>query len=387
MSVKLDLVFGLTMYQPPTQFPWKFQEIAHESYRPVLRIIRQHPKARIGLNVTASVLEQTTKLAPDVLELIAGCHREGKIFLANTAAYHPIFPFIPQAERFWQMRENLRAYKEFLGINSTELSGGFYLPEMAISEDAVVTLGKEKVAWTVADDESYIAHYRIDPPFDCIPTYSGVAVLFQSHFWQNRISMGDHPSGRQFLAELKRGIKSWKGEDASGYVVIWMDFETFGHHIAGYAQRFFGELFGALEHDEEVTLTDPQVLLAHYPQKNIPHVPRGSQSTDREDYRFENYYPKWHDSRSYFHRLWWELAYLAMEIVRRIDENKNPDLVRIGHKMLYSCQTWQYTNGESHLAQLGLPYFGEVLCAGNSAEQEKGRKLLAELYRLTSAEG
>src|SRR3989344_8969187 len=94
----LNLVFGLHLYQPPTQASGVIKQIAAESYRPLLTIIRDHPRAYVCIDIAASALELLEVHAPDVIALAHACIQQKKLYLVNTAAFHPILPLLRRSE-------------------------------------------------------------------------------------------------------------------------------------------------------------------------------------------------------------------------------------------------------------------------------------------------
>ncbi|MDO8557791.1 MAG: hypothetical protein Q7S09_01190 [bacterium] len=378
----LNLVFGLHMYQPPTQMAEVIKQIATESYRPTLRIIKDHPKAYVCIDIAASALELLEVHALDVVDLIRECLEKKKLFLVNTAAYHPILPLLPRTEIERQIAQNLYALKKAFGMPS--IPHGCFLPEMAFSAEVLPALRRMQAGWTLADDVPYQALYGPHVPFNWVPSEQGTAIFLQSHLWQRRISFIGLPENRQyangrvFAGELCEGVRAWQGTDADGYMVIWLDFETFGHHHKHLEESFFPPLFDASSY-AELKLTDPDKLLLRYPKKDTV-IPAGSWSTSSEQWQSGNYFPLWADKHNSFHLHWWSLVHLALGITERAAD---PNIRRLGDKMVYSCQPWQYAQGNRELARAGLHYFERVLESGTVQEQVRGWELLGALYDLT----
>ena len=52
----------LHFYQPPTQAHEIVQRIANESYRPLVKVLLAHPKARIAVNMNAVLTEMLERV-------------------------------------------------------------------------------------------------------------------------------------------------------------------------------------------------------------------------------------------------------------------------------------------------------------------------------------
>jgi alpha-amylase/alpha-mannosidase (GH57 family) len=347
----IDLVFGLHLYQPPNQKPEVLERITKESYLPVIDLILSHPSARFTVDIAGSAIEILEKQNQGAyfLEKLKMAAISNKIHLVNTACYHPILPLLPQKETVRQAALNEECYKNLLQ-KSYRKSEGFFPPEMAFSPKFASVLGKLGYTWTVASDIPFACHHKCDPPFDWIPGQKNLAVFLRSNLWSNKIAF-DNLSGKTFARNLKQDLKKWFGEKR-GYLIIWLDWETFGHHRPNFVNRF---LLSFLDNLGGINLCFPSRLLSHYPTKEF-FLPSGSWSTSADDFHHKNYWPLWKSPGNEFHRLWWELA----EIILKIKGNAKKEAT-VFDKALYSCQPWQWSYGNKTLAKRGLGYFKEIL--------------------------
>jgi len=64
--------FLLHIYQPPIQIPPVIKQIVNESYRPIMDALRDHPEAKITLNINGTLTEQLNDYGyTDLIEIIA----------------------------------------------------------------------------------------------------------------------------------------------------------------------------------------------------------------------------------------------------------------------------------------------------------------------------
>lgn len=348
----IDLVFGLHLYQPPNQTLEILKKIAEESYLPVIDLILSHPRARFTVDIAKSAAENLAKCGEgkEFMKNLQKAVDLRKIALANTAAYHPILPLLSEREIKRQIVLNEMAYSDLFGHSPA----GLFPPEMAYSQKIIPVLEKLGYKWTITADTPFVClhNHNPDPPFDWITGQGEIAVFLRSDFWSTQIAF-NHATGKNFANDLRKELKKWFGRKR-GYLIIWLDWETFGHHRKNFIKSFLGPLLDNLDND--ISLCSPSDLLAIYPQKRS-EVPPGSWSTNAQDFWYKNYWPLWNSPHIEFHRLWWELV----KIILKIKENvRSEEQLSVFDKAAYSCQTWQYSQGNKELAKSGLIYFKKI---------------------------
>jgi len=347
----IGLVFGLHLYQPPNQDRGILKKIIRESYLPLIEAILFHNKAFFAVDIARSAIEKLEEIniGKESLEKFDEALELGKISLVNTAGYHPILPLIPEEEIIRQVKLN----EEKLLQMFHKKPKGVFPPEMALDAKTIKVLGEMGYRWSITDDVPFDVVYG-SVPFNWIPKQDGIAVFLRSNFWSNRIAFNSI-NGQDFIKTLENDLTSWFGNQ-DGYVTIWMDWETFGHHKKGFIENFINPFLVGIAESKKVHLVSPEYLLEKYPQKEI-EIPSGSWSTSASDFRNGNYWPLWKNPNNQFHQLWWELAETILETKKRI---KDEEVLTVFDKALYSCQTWQYSMGNRNLAIKGLEYFREI---------------------------
>jgi len=368
----IDLVFGVHLYQPPNQKLGILRKITEESYLPLIKAVLSHDKAFIAVDIARSAIEKLEEMNSDqeFLKKLEEALGIGKVSLVNTGAYHPIFPLIPEEEVIRQVKLNEAKLFQMFHQKPT----GVFPPEMALNAEVIEVLDKAGYLWTVTDDVPFSCCYG-SVPFNWVPKQkqSEIAVFLRSNFWSNRISFNS-VSGREFVEILEKDLTSWfRNQD--GYLIIWMDWETFGHHKKGFIESFINPFFDKVAESKKVHLVSPDYLLEKYPRKET-NIPSGSWSTSASDFRNENYWPLWKDPNNEFHELWWELANLILKIKGNI---KDEETLTVFDKAMYSCQTWQFSMGNKILAVEGLKYFREI---ASLKEAESIKKILDIIDKL-----
>ena len=124
----------LHIYQPPTQKPFWIHKITAESYRPILKQLKEFPKAKLTLNANGILLDHFDKYGEDdVLQLMRDLLERGQLELTGSAKYHPLLPFLPENEVIRQIKLNEETHRKYFG--DLHKPKGFFPPEMGFSKE------------------------------------------------------------------------------------------------------------------------------------------------------------------------------------------------------------------------------------------------------------
>src|SRR3990172_241364 len=231
----------LHFYQPPTQLPHVLRQIARESYRPLIRLLADHPHVKVTVNINAVLSETLVDGAhQDVVEGLAWLADRGQIEFTGSAKYHAILPLIPEAETRRQIRANEATNRRYFG--EVYVPRGFFPPEMCYSDrilGPVVDAGHE---WMVLSGVACHAQWPVDVVYAGNPLDAPICFVFRDDVLSNEVSFQNIDSTR-FLERLRDLGRKNPGDT---YVVTAMDAETYGHHIKGWEQAFLGQTFAAL---------------------------------------------------------------------------------------------------------------------------------------------
>src|SRR5215470_11457446 len=115
-TIHLGLV--IHNHQPVGNFPWVFQQVYEESYLPMMEALEQHPKVRLSLHYTGSLLDWFEESHPEFIKRIAALVRRNQVELVSGGYYEPILPSIPDSDKIAQIRRlTNRLYRDF-GVNA-----------------------------------------------------------------------------------------------------------------------------------------------------------------------------------------------------------------------------------------------------------------------------
>lgn len=108
--------FLLHIYQPPVQIAPVIKQIVKESYRPILDALREHPEAKITLNINATLTEQLDDYGfRDIIEGIATLASRDQIDFTGSGKFHPLLPLIPEPEVIRQIQLNTKTNRQYFG--------------------------------------------------------------------------------------------------------------------------------------------------------------------------------------------------------------------------------------------------------------------------------
>src|SRR5213076_3103083 len=100
-SIHLGLL--LHNHQPVGNFPWVFQQVYEESYLPLIEALERHPKVRISLHYTGSLIDWMQETHPEFLQRLAALAHRKQVEIVSGGYYEPILPSIPDSDKLGQI--------------------------------------------------------------------------------------------------------------------------------------------------------------------------------------------------------------------------------------------------------------------------------------------
>src|SRR5579883_457747 len=145
-SIHLGLL--LHNHQPVGNFPWVFQQVFEAAYLPMVEALERHPRVRLSLHYTGSLLDWLSEAHPDFLERVAALVRRKQVEMVGGGYYEPILPSIPDEDKLGQLRKLSACVREYFGA---EVSG-MWLAERVWEPGLPHLLRKAGIEWTILDD-------------------------------------------------------------------------------------------------------------------------------------------------------------------------------------------------------------------------------------------
>lgn len=335
----------LHFYQPPTQTHAVLRKVTEESYRPVMRVLAEHPNAKVAVNIQGVLTELLLEHGlGDVVDSLRELAEKGQIEFVGTGKFHPILPLIPEAERKLSISDNAKTNAAAYG--ESWRPRGFFPPEMCFSLDIVPSIRAAGHEWLIMSGVGCPAAWATDRVFRTRVGDAELAVLFRDDVLSNRISFREtNPS--EFLEDVAR-----VGGDADAYVVTAMDAETFGHHITAWERQFLAAAFALLEQQrltgQRVEMVLPSELLSLYPPGETIEPYQSSWSTSIQDLADHNPFPLWKAPANALHAMQWEYVEHCLHLVsvakKHANSAESKKFCMIASERLepalHSCQFW-----------------------------------------------
>lgn len=305
------------IYQPPAWDEAIIRRAAAEAYQPLLRILHEHPRVRITLNITGALIEQLAALGlQPILTGIADLAARGQIELVGSAMYHPILPLLPvdEARRQIQLHDDIARHT----FGSAWRPKGFFAPEMAYAsalEPLLLDLGYE---WVVLDEVCggrEIGRLPLDRRY---VTAGGLGIIFRNRFLSDFLSFSATIEQPELSVEaIQRDARSRFG------LVTAMDGENLGHHRAGVDRLWeilvtwpemvtttLSEFRQSLDRTETITLHD------------------GSWSSQSHEIATNIPFGLWNHPDNPIHKLQWQLTQVVINAVREATDDPTHHLAR-----------------------------------------------------------
>ena len=322
----------LHIYQPPTQTEAIVHKVTDESYRTLVRVLKESSGSKITLNISAVLTEQLARYGlDDVIRGLRELAERGQIEFTGSAMYHPILPLIPKDEVIRQIKLNNDVNQRYFG--EVYKPTGFFPPEMCYSYEVAQTVAELGFRWIIVDELSLkgkIGSVKYDRLYK-VEGLGDFLVFFKERPFSAGITYGTYPSAEPFLAALKGGLEK------HSYLLTGTDGEVYGHHRPG-LEKLLSEVF-ARRIPQTCTISE---LIEYFkPVDTVTPLP-SSWSTWEDEMAEGIPYPQWQYPGHELHELQWQLTNFMLHTVKEAP-TKSPGFSkarRLLDEGLHSCQYW-----------------------------------------------
>jgi len=322
----------LHIYQPPTQAEEIVRKVTDESYRTLVRILKEVPAAKITLNINGVLTKQLSRYGlGDVIQGIRELAERGQIELTGSAMYHPILPLLPKDEVIRQIKLNNDANRRYFGEAYRPV--GFFPPEMCYSYEVARTVAELGFRWIIVDEISFsgkIGAVKYDRLYK-VEGLGDFLVFFKERPFSAGITYGTYPSAKPFLAAL--GGRS----EGHSYLLTGTDGEVYGHHRPG-QEKLLSEVF-ARGTPRTCTVSE---LITDFAQIDEASPLPSSWSTWEDELAQGIPYPQWRYPGHDLHTLQWQLTKFVLHTIRAAPPEAPgfPEARALLDEGLHSCQYW-----------------------------------------------
>lgn len=298
----------LHIYQPANQVEEIFHRVVSESYKPIIQSLKDHPQAKLTLNINAALSEQLLERGyQDLINDIIFVAGRGQIEFTDSAKYHALLPFLSRDEIIRQVRLNRETNQKIFG--SIYAPKGFFPPEMAYSPELPNILEELGYDWFIIDEIGFNGRVnQVDTNNLYLIKDSNLCVFFRERTPSNLIMSALVRSESDFREIMGQEYKR------TGYMITGMDGETFGHHRPGLQELLTGLLIS--KDFEHAFFSD---LISDLDKKVFIEPIVSTWASTEKDIELGEQFLTWKDSKNKLHGMQWELQGLAISLVDNFD--------------------------------------------------------------------
>jgi alpha-amylase len=244
----INLLFAVHNHQPLGNFDQVFREGWKNCYGPFLTMLEKHPRFRLSLHYSGSLLEWLEENRSDFLSRLRALVGRGQVELLSGGFYEPLLPFIPPKDAVGQM--NL--LNQYLSEKLNAQPRGFWLAERVWNTTLPKTIAPTGLKYTIVDD----SHFR----------YAGLAdeEMFGHYVTEHEgFTLSIFPINKRlryaipFRApeETIEALRFWATDSGNLAVTYADDGEKFGlwpgtHHWV-YEEKWLEKFIARLEENQE----------------------------------------------------------------------------------------------------------------------------------------
>ncbi len=148
----INLLFAVHNHQPVGNLATVYRQSWEKCYDPFLRMLESHPRFRISVHYSGSLLEWMEENRPDFLGRLRGLVDRGQVELLSGGFYEPLLPFIPERDAVGQIRLS----NQYLAEKFNSHALGFWLAERVWSPLLPKMVASTGLKYTIVDD----SHFR-----------------------------------------------------------------------------------------------------------------------------------------------------------------------------------------------------------------------------------
>jgi 4-alpha-glucanotransferase len=156
---KFNLVLLIHAHQPIGNFDDVMERTYSRCYLPFIDCLARHPRVRMGIHYSGSLLEWIAERHPEYLRQVAELAARDQVEVVGGGFYEPILITIPPEDQI----EQIRRLSDFIEKHFGKRPGGAWLAERVWEPQLPWALAKAGVEYTLVDDSHFLAAGREMP--------------------------------------------------------------------------------------------------------------------------------------------------------------------------------------------------------------------------------
>ncbi len=234
---KFNLVLLIHAHQPVGNFDDVMERTYERSYLPFVECVARHPRVRLGLHYTGSLLEWLVEKHPEYIQRVGALVARGQVEIAGGGFYEPILIAIPHEDRI----EQIRRLSDFVEQHFGKRPAGAWLAERVWEPQLPAALSEAGVEYTLVDDSHFLTAGREIPELfgyyiadECGKTVKVIPGLQELRYLLPfgtvedtvaflRRSASDHPGGMASMGDDMEKFGAWPHTYEHCYRDGWLD--------------------------------------------------------------------------------------------------------------------------------------------------------------------
>lgn len=324
----------LHFYQPANIDSRFIEEASEKSYFRLLRLFEENKDLRMTINVSGCLLDRMSEInLGDFSKRLSPLIKSGRIEIVGSAAYHAFLPLLPESEILFQIKEQEKILKKYLGVHELK---GFFMPEMAYSREVARVVKSLGYEYLILDPIAFSPKNKVK--FDSNKTYideaSDLKIVFRDRDWSTKYAP-DHL--KKYLDEgIELNVVT--ASDAELYGLRHLDQTSELEKIVKDSRISTGNLHDFLE----LTVSPEKIILRPC-----------SWESEEKELSEKNPYSLWSNKKNSLHKLLWKLANLSIEVVNKNQNDEGFEWARWHlSRGLASC-SWWWSSGRDFSKHFG----------------------------------
>ena len=362
---KLNFLMAFHCHQPVDNFGHVFREAYKKSYEPFLGVLERHPRVKVTLHYSGSLLDWLAREEPSFIKRVERLIRQKRIELMTGGYFEPVLSMVPKEDALGQAEMlNARIKKHF----NYEPSG-FWLAERVWDPPVKGIFKDMRLKYTILDDfhltasgvrkDRVFGHYWVKDT-DYFSVFASVKKLrYTMPFREPHVTV-----------DFLRGVREKHGAES---VTFADDGEKFGlwpfTYDWVYRKKWLHKFFTMIEKIEWLdTMTFGEALTATKPLGvlDIPHSSY-AEMTEWSGGSFNNFFTKYPESGHMRERM----LYVSRKLkeAERSASLHDKEKIESARSELYkaqsNCAYWHGVFGGVYLDYLRQGVFNHIIKAEN----------------------
>ena len=152
MLKSIRIILTIHNHQPAGNFDRVIQDVADNSYIPLLRCLEKHPGIAMTLHYSGTLFSWLDQNRPEFSDLLHKIIKRGNVELLSGAYYEAILASIPEEDRIGQIKKHKLYLRNKYGYEAK----GLWLAEKVWESNLPKSIEQANIRYTALDEESFI---------------------------------------------------------------------------------------------------------------------------------------------------------------------------------------------------------------------------------------